>query len=132
VNPSDATSAIETALAAAWTTTPIAYPNVPFTPPTTGNWLRVDVIWGNGQSWTKDGTNSVVGVLQLAMYGPNDVGDGDLDVAAQAVRAIFNRVRLASPNQDVFFGAASGPVKQNEEEWRSVIVSAPFQVIEHV
>ncbi len=130
MSPADAAGAIETALAAAWTATPIAWPNVPFTPPETGNWLKVDFLWGTGQIATKDGLGIIVGVLQLAVFGPKDIGDGDLDEDAEAARAIFNQVRMASPNEAVMFGAVSGPVKQMEESWRSVIVSAPFEVQE--
>ena len=132
MTPSAAAAAIETAIASALPTTAIAWPNIPFTPPATGSWLKVDFIWGNGQVLTKDGLGSVTGILQLAMFGPKDVGDGVLDTSAEAARAIFNQIRLASPNRDVMFGAVSGPVKLFEESWRSVVVSAPFQVQETI
>lgn len=132
MTPAAAASIIETAINAAWTSTAIAWANVPFTPPAAGNWLKVDFIWGAGTIWTKDGVAAVTGILQLAVFGPKDTGDGALDTAAESARAIFNQVRLASPNQDVMFGAVSGPVKRFEESWRSVVVSAPFRVIEVV
>jgi Bacteriophage related domain of unknown function len=132
MTPAAARAAVETALAAAWTDTPIAWPNVPFTPPDTGHWLKVDWLWGNTSRWTKDGVASIAGVLQLALYGARGAGDGALDTAAEAVRAIFNQVRMASPNADVVFGAVSGPVKLTEESWRTIVVSAPFQVHERI
>lgn len=132
MSPDAATDAIETALNAAWTTTPIAWPNLKFTPPATGQWLKVDFLWGNGQMWTKDGVASVTGILQLSIFGPKDIGDGTIDASAETARAIFNQVHMASPNQDVIFGAVSGPVKRFEESWRSVVLSAPFQVLEVV
>ncbi len=138
MTPDAAADAIETALASAWgATTLVAWPNVPFTPPATGSWLKVDFIWGNGAVLTKTvpavgGINSVTGVLQLAVFGPKDSGDGSISALAETARAIFNRKRLASPNDDVWFGAVSAPVALFEESWRSLVVSAPFRVLETV
>ena len=78
------------------------------------------------------GLNLVTGVLQLAIFSPNGTGDGASDALAETARAMVNRFRFSSPNESVMFGAASGPVKQDEESWRSVIVSAPFRVHEAV
>lgn len=131
MTPDAAADAIETAIGIAWgTTTPVAWANVPFTPPTTGSWLKVDLIWGNGFVITKDGRNVVIGVLQLGIFGPKDGGDGALSALAETARAIFNRKRLANPNADVVFDAMSGPHAAFEESWRSLILSAPFQVYE--
>jgi len=137
MTPAAARAAVEVAINAAWgTTTTIAWPNVPFTPPlNNAKWLKVDWIWGNGAVQTKGATggrNTVTGVLQLAIYGPKDQGDGTLDTLAETARALFNRKRLASPNTDVMFGAASGPVRLFEESWRSLVVSVPFRVEETV
>src|SRR6266571_3709016 len=103
MTPDAAADAIETALATAWgTTTPISWANVPFMPPDTGSWLKVDFIWGNGAVLTKTvpavgGINSIVGIVQLAV-----------------------------------FGAVSAPVALFEESWRSFVVTAPFRVLETV
>lgn len=137
MTPDAAADAIETAIAAAAIVpaTSVAWPNVSFTPPATGSWLKVDFLWGNGFVVTKgtaNGLNSVTGVLQLALFGPKDSGDGVLSALAETARALFNRRRLASPNQDVMFGAVSAPVLLFEESWRSLIVSAPFKVYETV
>lgn len=136
MTPAAARAAIEAAIATGWAgTTTVSYPNRPFTPPTTGNWLKVDFIWGNASVLTKGvtfGLNSVVGILQLTIFGPKDKGDGALMTLAETARAIVNRRRFASPNQDVMFGACSGPRTLFEESWRSLVVSAPFQVVETV
>ncbi|HEX9239205.1 MAG TPA: phage tail terminator-like protein [Candidatus Bathyarchaeia archaeon] len=138
MTPDAAADAIETALATAWgTTTPISWANVPFMPPDTGSWLKVDFIWGNGAVLTKTvpavgGINSIVGIVQLAVFGPKDLGDGAISALAETARAIFNRKRLASPNDDVMFGAVSAPVALFEESWRSFVVTAPFRVLETV
>lgn len=123
---------VETGWAAA---TVIAWPNVPFTPPASANWLKVDFVWGQGNVLTKgaaNGINAVVGILQLALFGPKDGGDGALSALAETARGLVNRKRLASPNESVMFGAVSGPVGRYEESWRSLVLSAPFQVHETV
>lgn len=137
MTPAAANLVIKPAINTAWVAgpnTPVAWPNVPFTPPA-GPWLKVDVIWGNGRAATKGtagGVNFVSAILQLAIFAPKDAGDGSLYTLAEAARALFNRRRLASPNADILFGAASGPVIRNEESWRSLVVSTPFTVHEVV
>lgn len=138
MTPAAARGVIEP-LVATWATAQnvtVAYPNRPFTPPASPlKWAKLDYIWGNGTIRTKgvtNGRNSVTGIVQLAVYGPKDTGDGALDSLAETARVVFNRKRLASPNQDVMFGAASGPVRLFEESWRSLVVSVPFQVWETV
>ena len=136
MTPAAARPVIEAAIATGWAgATTVAYPNRPFTPPATGNWLKVDFIWGSSSVLTKGvtfGLNSVVGILQLSIFGPKDKGDGALMTLAETARAMVNRKRFASPNADIMFGAVSGPRTLYEESWRSLVVSAPFQVIETV
>ena len=129
MTPVAAAGAIQAAIATAWTSTPIAWPNVPFQPPEIGSWLKVDFIWGAGDRWTKEGLSAITGIVQLAIFGQRDIGDGALDTLAETARAILNRNRL---DDAIIFGVVSGPVRQMEESWRSVIVSCPFKVLETV
>lgn len=122
---------IEQTLATRWgTTTDIAWPNIPYTPPASASWLKVDVVWGNGVFATKDSWNRTTGILQLAIFAHVGSGDGTLLSLVEQARLIFNRQRLAAPYQSVMFGAASGPVMRFEESWRSAIVTTPFFVEE--
>lgn len=133
MTPGAATRVIEQAVETAWgTTTTVAWPNVPFTPDPAASWLKVDFIWGNGALSTKDRLNRTTGVLQLAIFTPKGAGDGVGLSLAETARAIFNRERLVAPNQDIMFGATSGPVARFEESWRSFVLSTPFQVDEVV
>lgn len=133
MTPTDAVHVIEQYVETTWAgATVVAWPNIPFTPPATANWLKLDFVWGTGAMETKDGRSIVTGLLQLGIFGPKDTGDGALLTLAQTARAMVNRKRFASPNQDVAFGAVSGPRPLFEESWRMLVVSAPFQVFESV
>jgi hypothetical protein len=136
MTPKAATVAIELAVNTAWANaTPISWPNVPFTPPATGNWLKVDLIWGNGQVLTKGfagGVDAVTGIVQLAVFGPKGKGDGPLLTLADTARAILNRKRFTGASADLMFGAVSGPVTLVEEAWRTIVLSCPFRVTETV
>ncbi len=137
MTPDAAADAIETLFGTAWgSTTPIAYPNIAFQPPATGSWVKFDFIWSDRAAiLTKgvtNGLNLAIGIVQIAIFGPKDSGDGALSALAETARAIFNRKRLASPNEDVMFGAVSAPVPQFEESWRSLVISAPFHIHEAV
>lgn len=136
MTPAAAVGVVQTLVKNTWTlgSTAISWPNVDFTPPASGLWLKVDWIFGAGFERSHGATkrHSVTAVLQLAIFAPKGSADGPLDSAAQTMRAAFNGLRMASPNQDVVFGAASGPVKRFEESWRSAVVSIPMQVYESV
>lgn len=136
MTPDAAKDASEAYFGAQWAAGPntaIAWPNVPFTPPAAAQWVKLDWIFGNGAELIKGALgarrHSVTGILQIAVFAPKDTGDGALDVNAEAVRAIFNGLRLQT---DIVFGAASGPVTRTEESWRSAVVSVPVQVYETV
>lgn len=125
--PAEAVQVIEGAiLAAVADDSLISWPNVPFTPPTSGPWVKVDTIWGAATVWTKDGLNASQGIAQIGIYAPRDSGDGTLYPQAEAVRNIFDRLRV----NDVLFGAANPPVALYEESWRSLVVSIPFRILE--
>lgn len=128
MTPASARETIEEAIEAAWTDTPIAWPDYPFTPPTTGMWLKVDFLWGQGTIFTKDDYNQVIGVLQLSVVAPKGTSDGPLLVQTEEARTLVNREEIL----DISFGAASGPVLLYEESWRQAVVSIPFRVVELV
>lgn len=126
MTPDAAAEAIEAALEGTLAG-PIAWPNIPFTPPAAGRWDKVDIIWGDGFMLVKDantlGVDRVVGVLQLMGFERKDASDSDLRARAEGYRA-FSHARLSGGA--LFFAAASGPRMGFEESWRTVTVSIPF------
>lgn len=133
MTPESAARTIEDAIESLWIDgfmdplTPISWPNVPFIVPA-GPWLKVDFVWGSGAILTKDNMSGVVGILQLAIFGRRDRGDGPLYTLAETARGMFNRDDVL----DVAFGVPSGPVVLTDESWRQLVVSVPFTVRETI
>lgn len=128
---------IETAWAAR---TPVAWPNVEFTPPDpsapenaeSAVWLQVSILWGDGAPGTMGagGQNDVVGVLQFNIFAPKGRGGAALTTHADAARDVANRLEVGG----VRFGAPSGPtvVPVESSGWAQVAVRVPFTVLETV
>lgn len=124
-----ATRALETRLAQAFPTTPIAWPNVEFAAPHTQLHLRAWVLWAEGQflSMCTEARNQVPGIYQVSIYSPLALGAAPALTMADQVRDLFNREQFAGVRCNV----PSGPVVLPEDPpWYSVAVSIPFVVEE--
>jgi hypothetical protein len=124
-----ATRALETRLAAAFPTTPIAWPNVEFAAPVGLLWLRPWVLWAAGALHTMypERLNVVPGLYQVSIYSPQSLGAGVALTLADQVRTLFRRAVFGGVRCDV----PSGPVVLPEEPpWYGVSVSIPFHVVE--
>lgn len=121
-----------------------AWPNVAFSPPQTGVWWAVSVLWGTGQVMTKNGRNTVAGVLSFAIRGNTGEGLGALTRQADTIRDVFSRVRStgSAAHEPIKFGAPSGPqpaiissfaeggVRGAREGFAQVTVDVPFTLEE--
>jgi hypothetical protein len=110
--------------------TPVAWPNVEFTPPT-GTWVRLSIIWGSGEMVTMDGINEIVGFVQVTVFTPTGTAASERNAKIDRAREIFNRVTIAGPPR-IAFGAASGPIEINDEQWYAAATKIPFEVEEDV
>lgn len=133
---------IEQRIAAQWQAsdgdalTKIAWPGVAFTPPepkfatTKYSWLKVDIVWGEGQLSTKNGRNTIVGILELGVFVPDRArGLKTLHTLTDTARDIANRLETSG----VRFGVPSGPVDVPEDSgWLHRAISVPFTVDETV
>ena len=115
--PDAATSAIEQRLRAAFPTTGILFPNVPFTPVAGTPFLRCHVVWGASMQSTMRQTqrNLNIGVLFVDVSVPQGEGGGRQRRLGEQVRAVFNRKEFASVRCD----AATGLVAHREETWNN-------------
>jgi hypothetical protein len=124
-----ATRALETRLATAFPTTPIAWPNVEFAAPQGALWLQPWVLWGAGQlrSMRPEGLNVTLGIYQVSIYSPLAVGAQPALALADQVRTLYTRAAFGGVRCDV----CAGPVTlQGEPPWYAVAVSIPFSVEE--
>ena len=123
-----ARDAIEARIAAQWANTRIRWPNVHYTPPDDDSWLSVDVLWGDGFIQTKNGRNTLIGVLNLNVFVPTGTGGGDLAELCDDARDMINRLEVSG----VRFGAPSGPRFSVDGKWRQGTVSVAFSTDEEV
>lgn len=135
INPIAATSAIRMRLVAAFPTTPILFPNVPFTPPLGRLWLKFSVLWGKSMLLTMQPThsNENIGVIQIDVMAPQSQGTGEQERMAQDIRGLYNRQEFFSVRCD----AASGLIAHREETWNDGIwwgatIRIPFSCIEEL
>lgn len=124
-----ATRALETRLADAFPTTPIAWPNVEFEAPPGVLHMRSWTLWGSGQllSMRPEGLNRTMGIYQVSIYSPLALGAKPALTLADQVRTLFTREAFGGVRCDV----PSGPVTLPEEPpWYAVAISIPFSVEE--
>ena len=108
--------------------TPIAWPNVNFTPPS-GAWVRFNVLDGEG-SWRSIGSpgNNLagyVGVVVIQIFVPLLSGESTARDLADAAAAIFqgqviDGIRLAVPTIQVLNTSLA-------DGWHQINVSVPFR-----
>ena len=115
---------------------PIQWPGRPWTPPN-GPWVQVHVIFGKagavtmGTRGTGAGTNQVVGLVNLNIFGPGGKGTGALTRLADAARDLLASLVV----EGVQFDEPDGPVAvpaggERKEQWAQVNVSTTFVVVE--
>ena len=98
--------ATEMALAPSY---PVAYPNVPFTPPNNLPWIQVSLLFGENSYATligpSTGFNKQNGVLLINVFTPVGVGAAPNYTIAERIKDLFDRQTVSS----IIFDAASGP-----------------------
>jgi hypothetical protein len=128
-----ARAAIEGRIQTLWAlsdNTTIAWPNQPTSPPATGTWIQPTILWGDGFIQTKNGRNTIAGLLNINVYGEPGKGWGPVSQTGDSVRDLVNRVEVSG----VRFGAPSGPrpVPSPDLKWVQANVRIPFTVDEVV
>jgi len=122
-------SRIKTLWAADENTT-IIWPNDPKDPPASGTWIEPAIVWGDGFLSTKDGRQTITGVVSINVFGQAGNGFGPVTQSADSVRDMVNSVEVSG----VRFGVPSGPrrIPNPESKWVQANVRVPFSVDETV
>ena len=125
----DERKAIESRLAAAWTTTPIRYENVPFGAISTP-YVALFIIDGQGQQISL-GTAPVlrrwVGIIMIQVFVPQDTGTQIVKSYADTIGVIFDRAQFSSGNSGTI--RCRVPSIQSigiQNGWQQINVSIPF------
>lgn len=125
--------AIETRIEDGWDTdeTPIQWLGAEFKRPSTGTWIRITILWGDGFPETigAGGLNQLVGVLSCSVFGTPGSGMGDLYHVADQFRDKLNRVEVDGVRFEVPSGLKLG---DPEPEWLHGIIDVPFYALESV
>jgi hypothetical protein len=133
-NVSSAAQVIEARLSTQWgATTPILWENATDEPPDVSDgWIRPTILWGDSFLITKNGRNTIVGVLSINVYTPKNAGMGVSDGYVDDLRDAFNRLKLAGADETIRFGipTAGQAVTDPSEGWMVKNVSCPFEIDE--
>lgn len=88
---------------------PVAYANVPFTPPDSDSWIQVQIQFNDNEYLTlrgpTTGFNRQTGVVVIDIFTAIGVGTGANYTIAERVKDLFDRVTVSN----ITFDAASGP-----------------------
>ena len=88
---------------------PVAYENVPFTPPNNLPWIQVKLTFGDNNYGTLQapsvGFNRQNGLITIGIFTPVGVGAAANYTIAERIKDLFDRQTVSS----IIFDAASGP-----------------------
>ena len=88
---------------------PVAYENVPFTPPNNLPWVQVKLTFGDNSYGTlqapSTGFNRQNGLITIGIFTPVGVGAAANYTIAERLKDLFDRQTVSS----IIFDAASGP-----------------------
>lgn len=117
-----------------WPDSNIAWEGADFDPPSTASWVRLTILWGDGNEMTYGGSgvgkNEIVGVVDIDLFAKPGEGTGAIEDDADTARDIFNRVKFS----DLTFYVPSAPrrIGVDENGWLQYKVSCPFDLEETV
>jgi hypothetical protein len=124
-----AQQAIEARFDGQWgTTSEVAWPNVDFTPPSNDDWVKIDIVWGDGFMETMNGRNRLYGIIQVSVYVPRGAGRGTLLSRTNTARDVFNRW----DGSGVRCKASSPPQPIPDPQWDRADISTAFDYEETV
>ena len=91
-------SAIAARMSSNWSTTPIAWENRDFTPPTSGGWVELTVLGNTGQTRGINGDVGAVrdsGLIAINIYTPEGSGTATGRGYADTLAALFEHERFS-------------------------------------
>jgi len=115
-------AAIEGRLASNWTTTDIAYVNVPFAPDNAAPWVRLNILNGeSGPRNVNDGKRHL-GVIVLQIFVPQNTGTATARTYADSLATIFEDAQFSG----ILCGVASIETIGNTGTWYQINVTVGY------
>lgn len=119
------THSIESRFNTNWSSTPVAYENVPFTPPNTA-WVRLTVIAGFGNTKGIMGTGVTVednGLISIQVFVPEGTGTNESKTLVDAAISIYEHTRF-----DGILAYTASPVSVGVSDgWHQTNITIPFR-----
>lgn len=105
-------------------TTPVAWPNVSFTPPDGEAWVRIGIQPSGADLTTMGGRVWYDGAAMVQVFVPANTGDGEARALAEQVCGIFRNVEADGIIYDTPYTTTGGT---NDSGWFQVNVWAPYR-----
>lgn len=122
-------AAIRTRFNTEWASaTPIAWPNVTFTPPSGEPWVRLSILPAGADQTTMGNVGSATfwydGTVNVQVFTPANEGDGEARTLAEQVCAIFRSVEAGGIIYDTPY---TTPIGNDGSGWFGINVWAPYR-----
>ena len=119
---------IEARLNTNWSTTPIAWDNVPYVPTPGAVWIRCTILPGSaeGLAFGKDTDIEYLVIIDIGIFVPKNTGSNTARQYADTLAVIFNLENFGTVDCDEAYAQNLGA----EEDWYHWNVTIPFSRIE--
>lgn len=115
---------IESRLNTGWTTTPIAWDNIPYVPIPGTAWIRCTILTGdvNSLEFGRTPLKEYDGIIDIGIFTPKETGSAVARGYADTLSALFDLVEFGTVDCD----EASVQNLGAEEDWYHLAVTIPF------
>jgi len=127
----DTRYAVEMRMSNNYTTHPVKYENVTFTPPANAPWVALTILDGSGINASIGTTRRVQrhsGIIQFDIYVPENNGTKTGKDIADEIDGIFNNVQISAGSSGVITTRVPSLATLGVEDgWHHMVLSVAFQ-----
>jgi len=126
----DERQAVEARLSDNWTTTPIAYENVPFSEPSNGRYVAVHVLTGQGtqEDICPSPRHRYQGLIQIRITVPANEGTELAKSYADTISALFRSVSFSAGSSGTILCRTPSILSLGVQDGQfTLVISVPYQ-----
>jgi hypothetical protein len=126
----DERQAVEARLSDNWTTTPIAYENVPFSEPSNGRYVAVHVLTGQGtqEDICPSPRHRYQGLIQIRITVPANEGTELAKSYADTISALFRSVSFSAGSSGTILCRTPSILSLGIQDGQfTLVISVPYQ-----